>query len=54
LHQQEIQEAPEFENLKSSAPVTGIVNRQGDITMIMDIGKVFSAVDVTELNKSMN
>ncbi|HTF21838.1 MAG TPA: chemotaxis protein CheW [Chryseolinea sp.] len=54
LHQNEIQDAPEFENLKSSAPITGIVNRQGDITMIMDIAKVFSAAEVTELNKSLN
>lgn len=54
LHQSEIQDAPEFEDLKSSAPITGIVNRQGDITMIMDIAKVFTAFDVTELNKSLN
>lgn len=54
LHRNEIQDAPEFENLKSSAPITGIVNRQGDITMIMDISKVFSTAEVTELNKNLN
>jgi len=45
----EIQDAPEFENLRTSAPVTGIVNNHGDITMIMDIGKVFSMSDLTEI-----
>jgi len=50
----EIQDAPEFENLKTSAPITGIVNKQGDITMIMDITRVFSTNEITELNKSLN
>ncbi|MEO7990657.1 MAG: chemotaxis protein CheW [Chryseolinea sp.] len=50
----EIQDAPEFENLKTSRPITGIVNKQGDITMIMDITKVFSIKEVTELNTSLN
>jgi purine-binding chemotaxis protein CheW len=46
----EIQDAPEFEDLKTTAPITGIVNNHGDITMIMDITKVFSVNEVTELN----
>jgi purine-binding chemotaxis protein CheW len=50
----EIQEAPEFENLKTSAPITGIVNNQGDITMIMDITKVFTISEVSELNPALN
>ena len=50
----EIQDAPEFEDLKTSAPITGIVNKQGDITMIMDIKRVFSTSELTELNKSLN
>jgi purine-binding chemotaxis protein CheW len=50
----EIQEAPEFENYKTSAPITGLVNDHGDITLIMDIRKVFSMNEVTELNKSLN
>jgi len=50
----EIQEAPEFENLKTTAPITGIVNRQGDITLIMDITRVFSVSEVLELNRSLN
>lgn len=50
----EIQDAPEFENLKSSAPIIGIVNKQGDITMIMDITKVFSIHEIAELNTSLN
>ena len=54
LHNNEIQEAPEFHDLTSTAPITGIVNRQGDITMIMDIAKVFSTAEVLELHKSLN
>ena len=49
----EIQEAPEFENLKTTAPITGIVNNHGDITMIMDITRVFSVNEVIELNTSL-
>ena len=54
LHRNEIQDAPEFENIKSSAPITGIVNRQGDITMIMHIARVFSMSEVAEVSKSLN
>lgn len=54
ISEDEIQDAPEFENLKTSAPITGIVNKQGDITMIMDITRVFSTNEITELNKSLN
>lgn len=50
----EIQDAPEFEDLKTSAPITGIVNKHGDITMIMDITRVFSTSEITELNRSLN
>jgi purine-binding chemotaxis protein CheW len=50
----DIQDAPEFENLKTIAPVTGIVNNHGDITMIMDISKVFSWSEITEINTSLN
>lgn len=50
----EIQDAPEFENLKTSAPITGIVNEQGNITMIMDITRVFSVNDIVELSTSLN
>lgn len=52
--QHEIQDAPGFENLKTTAPITGIVNNHGDITMIMDINKVFSLHDVTELTTTFN
>ena len=50
----EIQDAPEFENLKTAAPITGIVNNHGDITMIMDITKVFSVNEIVELNRTLN
>lgn len=42
----EIQPATEVTNLNASAPVTGIVNNGGDVTMIMDILKVFSLQDI--------
>lgn len=47
INPSDIQDAPEFENLKTTAPVTGIVNNRGDITLIMDIKKVFT---LNELN----
>ncbi|HMG94465.1 MAG TPA: chemotaxis protein CheW [Chryseolinea sp.] len=50
----EIQEAPEFENLKTTAPITGIVNNHGDITMIMDITRVFSMNDLSNLKITLN
>jgi purine-binding chemotaxis protein CheW len=50
----EIQEAPEFENLKTTAPITGIVNNHGDITMIMDITRVFSMNDLANLKITLN
>jgi purine-binding chemotaxis protein CheW len=54
LNQKQIQDAPDFENLKTSAPITGIVNSQGDITMIMDITKVFSMTEISDLSTSLN
>lgn len=49
-----VQPAPEVENLKTAAPITGIVNDHGDITMIMDIIKVFSVSEILELKTSLN
>ena len=54
LSARDIQNAPEVEDLKASAPITGIVNNHGDITMIMDITKVFSLQEVKQLNTSIN
>lgn len=54
LRPPQIQESPELENTKHITPITGIVNDHGDITMIMDISKVFSFNEVTELNNSFN
>ena len=54
INDNEIQDAPEFENLKTAAPITGIVNNHGDITMIMDITKVFAVNEVVQLNTSLN
>lgn len=46
----DIQEAPDFENYKTHAPITGVVNNRGDITMIMDIARIFSTADIVQLN----
>lgn len=54
IAESEIQAAPDVDNLKHSSPITGIVNNQGNITMLMDIAKVFSLKDVSEINKSWN
>lgn len=54
IDETEIQDAPEFENLKTTAPITGIVNNHGDITMIMDITRVFSINDLAELKTTLN
>jgi len=54
IDDKEIQDAPEFENLKTTAPITGLVNNHGDITMIMDISKVFSIGDLAELKTTLN
>lgn len=54
LQDKEIQESPEFENYKTAAPISGLVNNQGDITLIMDIAKVFSIHEITDLTNSVN
>lgn len=53
ISEDEIQEAPEFHNLKNTAPITGIVNDHGDISMIMDITKVFSDAELIEIPASL-
>jgi purine-binding chemotaxis protein CheW len=50
LTEEDIQEAPDFENYKTQAPITGIVNNRGDITMVMDIARIFSTADIVQLN----
>jgi purine-binding chemotaxis protein CheW len=50
----EIQKTTEFENSKTEVPITGIVNRQGDITMIIDITKVFSLNEIINITPSLN
>lgn len=50
----EIQESQEFNNLKTAAPITGIVNNHGDITMIMDITKVFTSTEILKINTSLD
>jgi purine-binding chemotaxis protein CheW len=54
INKNEIQDSPELEDQKTNTPITGVVNHHGKITMIMDIKKVFSLGEITELNKSLN
>lgn len=42
-----IQKPTEHDVYRRSTPVIGIVNQQGDITMIIDINKVFAVEDVS-------
>lgn len=53
LRPDDIQEVPDFESFKHDAPVTGLVNDRGDITMIMDIQRIFSSAEIQNL-KSLN
>ncbi|HEY9045999.1 MAG TPA: chemotaxis protein CheW [Ohtaekwangia sp.] len=54
LHDNQIQQTPDFENVKTTVPVTGLVNDHGDITLIMDINRVFSFQELTDVTKSLN
>lgn len=51
INSSEIQDAPEFENSTSST-ITGIVNKQGNITMIMDIQRVFTLQEINQLTNN--
>ena len=53
LQPSDIQEVPDFESIKHNAPVTGLVNNGGDITMIMDIQRIFTSAEIQNL-KSIN
>jgi purine-binding chemotaxis protein CheW len=50
----DIQAPPDVNDLQSSAPITGVLNNNGDITMIMDITKVFSLQELKQLHTSLN
>lgn len=54
LSQKQILPPPDVEETTHSAPITGIVNDHGNITMIMDITRVFMPNDVAVLHPSMN
>ncbi|MDJ1499630.1 chemotaxis protein CheW [Xanthocytophaga agilis] len=47
IREDETQAAPEFENYSTNAPISRILNKQGEVTMLMDIEKVFSSQDLT-------
>jgi purine-binding chemotaxis protein CheW len=50
----DIQPASAMETHSSSTPIVGIVNNQGDITLIMDITKVFSVHDASAFSEALN
>ena len=50
----DIQDAPDMESYKAQAPITGLVNNQGDITMIMDIARIFTTFEIVNLEQSVN
>lgn len=54
LSEADIQSPPELESTRNETPITGIVNNQGDITMIVDITRIFSTADIIQLNHSLN
>jgi purine-binding chemotaxis protein CheW len=54
ISSKDILDAPDYLESKTTAPVIGIVNDHGSITMIMDIYKIFSISDVLEYNKTLN
>ena len=54
LSSADIQKSLDFENYETDAPITGIVNNHGDITMIMDVTKIFSTAEIVQLNHSLN
>ena len=54
LSSSDIQRSLDFENYETDAPITGIVNNHGDITMIMDVTKIFSTAEIVQLNHSLN
>ncbi len=54
INNQQIQRTQDIEQNKNSTPITGIVNNHGDITMIMDITRVFSIHDINRINEALN
>ena len=49
IEPEKIQKPTDHDVYKRSTPITGIVNHQGDITLIIDINKVFASEDVSVL-----
>lgn len=46
----DIQSTQQIENYKAGVPITGFVNRQGDITLIMDASRIFTTSDIIQLD----
>lgn len=54
FNDKDIQDAPELESNATTTPITGLVNNLGDITLIMDIARVFSFSEIADFNKTIN
>ncbi|MES2733046.1 MAG: chemotaxis protein CheW [Bacteroidota bacterium] len=52
IREADIQEAPAVEMNKQATPITGLLNDNGDITMIIDISRVFSLQDIIQVNNN--
>ncbi|GAA0894678.1 chemotaxis protein CheW [Fulvivirga kasyanovii] len=52
IEDESVQKPDDIEGFKSSTPITGIVNDHGDITMIMDINRVFSFDELNQVGKA--
>lgn len=49
ITEKQILDAPELESNKTSSAVTGILNDNGNITMIMDINRVFTLQEMLQI-----
>lgn len=54
IEDENIQKPDDIEGFKSTTPVTGIVNDHGDITMIMDIHRIFSTYEMSQIGETIN
>ncbi|UII31838.1 chemotaxis protein CheW [Fulvivirga ulvae] len=52
IQEQSIQKPDDIEGFKNSTPVSGIVNNNGDITIIMDIHRVFSINELNQISET--
>jgi purine-binding chemotaxis protein CheW len=52
INADDVQDTPDIETRKGSAPITGILNDHGNITMIMDINRVFTIQEILQISNN--